>query len=107
MSDVILRFAAPLLDKAGEDKSYDFALEFCIVVWNFSLLPPKEQFEQRQHLVKEIVKGDAHETQAMIDMLLDRKAALFPEYRRAIVDYTLSYAEGQRHLMVASTEMSP
>ncbi len=105
MSEVILRFAAPLLNNAPDDSSYEFGLQFSILVWNLSFLPPQEQADQTRQLIGEVAKDDPQETKAVIDMLLHRKAAYFSKHRRAIVDYTLSYSGDDRHLTVASTKV--
>lgn len=110
MSDVILRFAAPLLNEAFDDSSYKFALEFCMVVWNLSLFPSFEQAQRRLDLIRELRESIPSENDpevgAIIDMLLHRKRAYFSRYRRIIVDYTLSSIGDKLHLTVASTEVN-
>ena len=106
MSDVIIRFAAPLLGASFDDNSYKFGLEFAIVVWNISYLPPDELTEGIQKIITALGGEDADETRDMIDMLLERKAASFSQYRRIIAEYELSFTDSERHLSVASTEVS-
>jgi hypothetical protein len=105
MSDVLLRFGAPLLEAAPDDASYEFGLKFCILAWNVSLLHPIDRAEQRLQILKEFPKEERDEAKAIFDMLLERKAKHFSKYRRAIVEYTLSSSENERHLSVASMEM--
>ncbi|MFH0990566.1 MAG: hypothetical protein V1799_11185 [bacterium] len=105
MSEVLLHFAAPLLNSAPNDAAYELALTFSIAVWNLSLIPPEGQAVQMQELIEATGKDDPGETRAIIEMLLQRKQTHFPENRRLIADYTLSCTGGQRHLTVASTEI--
>ncbi|MEK9137252.1 MAG: hypothetical protein AAB393_09020 [Bacteroidota bacterium] len=85
--------------------SYEFALQFSILVWNLSFFPPEEQADQTQRLIRQLAKDKPDEITAMIGMLLHRKAAYFSKYQRAIVDYTLSSVAGQRRLTVASADI--
>ena len=43
MSEVILRFAEPLLKKSDGDKHFRKVVPLAIAVWNASFLPPEKQ----------------------------------------------------------------
>jgi hypothetical protein len=105
MSDVLLQFAAPLFHDASDNSTYKYALEFSIIIWNMSLLPLEGQADQMQRLLIEYPETEWDETKSIINMLLDRKAYLFRENRRVIVDFRISNVGGKRHFTVASTEM--
>jgi hypothetical protein len=77
MSDVILRFAEPLLD--GADGSVEKnVIRFAIGVWNASLLPPPAQAEALKSIVAILPEGD-------------------------IVDYQITQSRDMLHLDVVST----
>jgi hypothetical protein len=111
MSEVIPKFAEPLIDSAGDnDEAYKNAVAMAILVWNASLMPEDEQDSFLNEMIEDI-SGSSAEDYAMslqiIDMLLDRKRKYFKENNRFIVDFEIRCTENDRHLSVVSTTQPP
>jgi hypothetical protein len=107
MSEVILHFAAPLLDKCEDDESERIAVAIAIYVWNLSLLPKNQQKKGIQEICSSYSESKDDNGLAImmyiVDMLLERKKKHFPKHKRAIVEYQLSGSTKIRRLDVAST----
>lgn len=104
MSEIILDLAKPLLDESDEFDWKLTALDLTIIAWNLSLAPEVEQ-ERLQREFPQMF-GDP-ETRELVDFLLDRKAALYPDNQRVIVDYEIR-RKGRGHaLRIISTPDLP
>jgi hypothetical protein len=105
MSDVILRFAAPLLHGADGivDKN---VIRFAIGVWNASLLPKPAQAKALKSIVAILPAGDhdaRRELVAAMFTLLTRKQTYFADNTRVILDYQITQSGYMLHLDVVST----
>ena len=104
MSDVILRFAEPLLQ--GADSSVEKnMIRFAIGVWNASLLPPPAQAEALKSIVALLPEGDQdvrRELVAAMRTLLARKQTYFADNTRVIVDYQITQSRDRWQLDVGS-----
>jgi hypothetical protein len=104
MSDVITRFAAPL--KPPEEVLTAKTIQFAILVWNASLLPPREQrqaLEDIANLVPDADRETRGVIQQSITMLLARKQQYFAHNRRFIVDYHIAETADMLSLNIVST----
>jgi len=105
MSDVILRFAEPLLKDPHGVISKN-AIRFAIAVWNASLLPQDEQLKMLSTLIEMLPEDDQdgrRELVAGIHMLLARKQRYFADNTRVILDYQITEAPNKLNLNVIST----
>jgi hypothetical protein len=104
-SDVILRFAEPLLDGADGIVEKN-VIRFAIGVWNASLLPVPAQAEALKSIVAILPEGDhdaKRELVAAMCTLLARKQTYFADNTRVIVDYQITQSRDMLHLDVVST----
>lgn len=105
MSDVILRFAEPLLrDPHGVISKH--VIRFAIAVWNASLLPKDEQSESLKPIVNMLPEDDQDARDKLIatfDMLLARKQRYFANNTRVTLDYQITDPADMLHLDVIST----
>jgi hypothetical protein len=102
MSDVLLRFAEPILDRSaplGEKKA---TLLFAITAWNYCLTPPEEQPQIRGKLAQIFDNADYR---ADFEMLVQRKAELFPRSRRMFMGLEVTESSGRMHVNVVSTDL--
>jgi hypothetical protein len=105
MSDVILRFAEPLLHGADGIVEKN-VIRFAIGVWNASLLPPPAQAEALKSIVAILPEGDhdaRRELVAAMFTLLARKQTYFADNTMVIVDYQITQSRDMLHLDVVST----
>ena len=111
MSEVILNFAEPLIEEAGDDdKAYKMAVTLAILVWNVSLMPKDEQDALLHVELKEAsgLSAEDHAASLLVaEMLLKRKQKHFKGINRLIVDYEIRCTKKNRHLYVASTSQLP
>ncbi|MBI3303669.1 MAG: hypothetical protein HYZ72_16515 [Deltaproteobacteria bacterium] len=104
MSDVILRFAEPVLRGPGGPNTN--AIRLAIAVWNVSLLPKDAQSEALTPILNMLPEGDQdlrYELLAAIEMLLARKQRYFAHNTRVILDYQITDSADTLHLDVIST----
>lgn len=107
MSDVIIRFAAPLMEIAKNDEEDKKALVIAIMIWNLSLIPEEVKASQRNQINKMLGISDEkdHESKQMkefVDFMLKRKKAEFPNIHRIILDYDIVETPQGLHLNVVS-----
>jgi hypothetical protein len=111
MSQVLTKLIAPFAHLAPSDEEYEVLLNMAVVAWNLSLLAE----EQRPPLIDHFLAGglpgaDSNVTdlaRELIDQLIERKQALFPDMRRLIVSYQLTRTGEAYHLKVVSGPISP
>ncbi len=105
MSEVFLEFAEPLIDECENEKTFYNALQICAVAWNSSFLSP----EERNKLIDESFNkyiNDNNEREIakeILSKMLERKEKKFQNIKRMIMDFQISYKDGQRHLYVISS----
>jgi hypothetical protein len=112
MSEVLLNFAAPLLDEidVSDEKVLCATLKMATIVWNYAVAKDKPAINSSDKRVFELLKLTV--TQAFSDpvgkevlrTLLDRKKLLYPELMLKIADFNLNRddASGEFHLTVVS-----
>ena len=94
MSDVLLDFAQPLVDAARNGDDFRIAITMAAACWNLSLRPEPERSATLKRMAKSDVfrpRLDASlELEQQMRALVARKEALFPDDKRAILDYQVS-----------------
>jgi hypothetical protein len=83
MSEVLLRFADPILDRSAPLGEIRSTLFFAMTLWNYALLPAKARSESKGLLRK--VLSDPWAS-AVVQRLLERKAQLFADNQRMFYD---------------------
>ena len=86
MSEVIEDFAEPLLSRAESPEDVKTALLVAMTAWNYSLLDEEAKAEPDNPHLKLLADPNAR---SIFDSLLERKRLLFPDNRRAIIDFEL------------------
>ena len=102
MSDVLLRFAEPILDRLAPLDEKKATLLFAITAWNYCLISSEEQAHMRWELRH--IFNDAHH-RADFEMLIRRKTELFPRNRRLFMGLEVAESAGGLHVKVVSTDL--
>jgi hypothetical protein len=108
MSAVILGLAAPLLEQHGKTAERAKAIiALAIAGWNKSMFPPERQPAIETDLIDCFVPKDGSAEAVgvavhLMDFIADRRAKLFPDLRKIIVDYEVIIAGGRLTLNVSS-----
>ncbi|MBF0387377.1 MAG: hypothetical protein HQL20_05930 [Candidatus Omnitrophica bacterium] len=111
MSEVILDFAGPLLDRARNKQEKESVLGMAILVWNATFVSGKQEIlkELKGCSVpldgKEQGKFDAV-TEEVVDFLWERKNTLFGKYQKCISDYQLELTKDGIIFNVGSFDVS-
>jgi hypothetical protein len=83
MSEVLLHFAEPILDRSAPLEEIRATLLFAMALWNYALLPAEARSESKGLLRK--VMSDPWSS-AVAQGLLERKAQLFADNQRMFYD---------------------
>jgi hypothetical protein len=103
MSNVLLRFAEPILDRFAPLDEKKATLLFSITAWNYCLMSSEEQSQMRWEL-RHIFNNARH--RADFEMLIQRKTELYPRNRRLFMGLEVAESAGCRlHVNVVSTDL--
>jgi hypothetical protein len=83
MSEVLLHFADPILDRSAPLEEIRSTLFFAMTIWNYALLPAKARSESKGLFRK--VMSDPWSS-SVVQRLLERKAQLFADNQRMFYD---------------------
>lgn len=107
MSQVILDFAAPLLDICDDLDAERKAISMAIFVWNSTLLPEPERRENLAAYVDEckavLPAEEINRLKGYIDRLVQDKAKRYADNRNRITNCTFGDYQGERHIQVGYT----
>jgi hypothetical protein len=113
MSQVILEFAEPLLEETADDEDFRRAIGIAITFWDLALYPEDEQEELLADMIRDLGKTTPSDPESIGYLegigktLLLRKKTLFPDIRRAILDYETVDKGDSIQLLVTSTPDLP
>lgn len=108
MSEVILRFADPLLDVAESDDEFYKGVSVAVLAWNLSLFADGSWKNiLRERLSKSSSFDEIAEMESVFAFLIERKMQLYPSVHRIILDYQITQSENARHVNVVSTVLEP
>jgi hypothetical protein len=83
MSEVLLHFADPILDRSAPLEEIRSTLFFAMTIWNYSLLPAEARPEPKG-LLREVMSDPW--SRSVAQRLLERKAQLFSDNQRMFYD---------------------
>lgn len=108
MSEVLLEFAEPLTAACGDNNSFYNALQISAIAWNTSFFPPEERKKSTDECINEYIsdKKARETTKEILLKMLRRKEQDFPDIKRMIMDFKVSYRDGERHLYVISSPLN-
>jgi hypothetical protein len=102
MSDVLLRFAEPILDQVAPLHEKKATLLFAITAWNYCLMSLEERSHMRLSL-SHIFNNARY--RADFEMLIQRKTELYPRNRRLFMGLEVAESAGRLQVNVASTDL--
>ena len=102
MSNVLLRFAEPILDHVAPLDEKKATLHFAITAWNYCLMSSEEQSHMRLSLSH--IFNNVH-YRADFEMLIQRKTELYPRNRRLFMGLEVAEGAGGLHVNVVSTDL--
>ncbi len=108
MSAVILELAAPLLERYGKTaERIDTIISLAVAGWNRSMFPVEHQPAIEKDLIDCFVPKDGRADAVgmavhCMDLVADRRAKLYPDLHKIIVDYKAVIALGRLTLNVSS-----
>jgi hypothetical protein len=107
MSDVILDFAAPLLETCNDEASERKAISLAIHIWNTAMLPESECRQTLDVYLAESQKVMPPEElkilSGYIDQLVQTRKTRFGHNRKKITNCTFGDFESDRHIEVGYT----
>jgi hypothetical protein len=108
MSEVIIEFAEPLMERAMNYEDEKKALTMAIGLWNLSVLPLEKRAEEIETLIGALGGSESDpendaENRNLIQLFIDRKERLFPDIERLILDYDMVETPKGLHLNVVSS----
>jgi hypothetical protein len=110
MSDILLKYAAPLLNAIGpnDNEMCEKAIMIAIIFWNYSITQgDSKNLDETMEMLKPLALkplASGAELESIVSYMLRRKMKMFPGNNRIIVSYDFIIAPGGFHLAVASME---
>ena len=106
LSEVIVAFAQPLLEKCSGLKAQRKMMSLAILAWNMGIVSEEEEeaAKIKKDLHEKICGGDEQAIKDMdevIDYLIARKKRLYREDKRIVVSYNITESPDGLHLDVA------
>ncbi|MHB9026746.1 MAG: hypothetical protein ACYC7E_21655 [Armatimonadota bacterium] len=99
-SDVVKRFAEPLLNAAEDFEQTQMAMVIAVIAWNMALQPPPIRAKMLAELIKTVGPEAGMIMRDELAAYIKRKEELFGEYTWAILDYALEDWGDQYHITV-------
>ncbi|MCK9221243.1 MAG: hypothetical protein M0Q40_01240 [Limnochordia bacterium] len=99
LSERVLQVAEIFTKRTKTDRHCQVIIELALVAWNLSVLPPKARLDAINNLRK-----TSPEIWVLVQPLLQRKEQLFPDDKRAIVSYEISWENDTLNLTVLHAE---
>ncbi len=108
MSEVLLEFAKPLTNGCEDGKAFYNALQISAIAWNSSFFPSKERNKLIDEDINKYINdnSDREIAKEILSKMLERKEKNFPNIKIIIMDFQISYGDGQRHLTVISSPIN-
>jgi len=108
MSEVLLEFAKPLTDECEDEKAFYNALQISAIAWNSSFFHPKERNKLIDEDINKYINdnSDREIAKEILSRMLVRKEKNFHNIKIMIVDFQISYRDGQQHLNVISSPIN-
>lgn len=103
LSEVLVEFAEPLMKDAQTAKHVEADLVMAILAWNISLLPEEDRAAFIKKAITSLPRRQrrwSFELEQCIQMLLERKQALFPDDKRMVLRHKTSGGPGDVNLVV-------
>lgn len=96
-SDIILKFAEPVLKVADDERTIKTALIIAIACWNLTSFPEDRHEELIVKMVKAITKTGQldKDLESVVRMLIERKKLLFPHLNKFIVNHDIRFEDGK------------
>jgi hypothetical protein len=100
-SEVLLRFAAPVLEEVGNGYDEVYAvISASVSAWNLSFAPPVERAAMQRAILKPIPASHRAFMKMKLDQLIERKLTLFREYQWTIVAFDVRTEGDMFHVQV-------
>ena len=100
-SEVLLRFAEPLLQDLNDDvEKFRFAIQLSVLVWNLATFPPAERKAATDVTIKTAPLWFRPLVKQYLATMMARKETLFAEYRWYIYDYQVLEEADELHVVV-------
>jgi hypothetical protein len=100
VSDMLAKLARPLIEQSKTKEEYKEVLHLAAIAWNAALLPEEERAGMLHE--KKTAAGLGPTGIRLMEKLIERKLALFPNERRPVLDIEVADLGGRFHLSVIS-----
>ena len=112
MSEVVLDFAEPLLERAQGAAATEGAIGLAVLAWNAAFLPVPAQVELIEDAIASLegtlLEEDAEVFLGIFGALVLRRMTEFADVQRFIIDFEVTHERsGDLHLAVSSSPVSP
>jgi hypothetical protein len=104
MSEVLIDFARPFLDKYGKETgTSEKILAMAVVGWNIALVPARKKRALIAGVLSTLPASQRSTAEALLGMMEERKRSHFNEIKRYIVNYKVRDSVDSINVYVAST----
>lgn len=104
VSEILMEFAQPWLDRAGNDDQRRMVIGLAVLAWNMAALPEPERWER---MGPELEEKFGEPAKAVLKEMIARKLALCPEETRTILDYVITGGGGDNMRVEVAYSLLP
>jgi len=104
MSEVLMNFARPYLDKYGTGTgASERIIALAVVAWNMAIIPQSEKRAMVEKVLRVFPASQRSTAESLLCLMEDRKRKHFNEIKRYIVNYKVKDSPDSINVFVAST----
>jgi hypothetical protein len=104
MSEILLEFAKPLTDVCKSDRAFCSAIELSAIAWNSSFFPRKKMNKLTEESIEKYIEDnqDKEMIKEMLSMMIERKKKSFSLIKTMILNFEITYKNGEHKINVMS-----
>lgn len=108
VSDMVLEFAKPILEQAGNNHTASRgAMNVAVLLWN-GLVEGGKALETAREKLLALPGATTEQVEELVTTMKERKETLFPEAKHLVMDFTVNFnKKGGLELRLASMNLAP
>lgn len=103
LSRMLLDFMAPFLEEPNTEEGIRHTITVGVAAWNLANLPPAAQRDMTKALLQTLPRRERRYFSDLLEALVSRKRRLYGDVERMVLEFEVSFHQGEANLRVLST----